>query len=273
MNERMDGLKWSRATLALAVTMFFSPVLLPAFGQETDVSDDTGAANDAGEVVVEKHVYTHGAPTWVYLGNRTYLGIEMMALTPELREHFGAPSDFGVMVSRVRDESPAQTAGLQVGDIVTAIDGESVVSPSSLAMDIAHRNQGETITIEVWREGRVDTLEATLEEHDRPMVDIRRFHIPPHGGEGVASFEGIEALELEDMDWNDFTVGQFDVEVDPEVLHQAMQRLNERLADPEWQARILRFNEHEHKLQEQVRALEERLQDLETELERLSDGS
>ncbi|MEJ2084424.1 MAG: hypothetical protein P8Y44_01930, partial [Acidobacteriota bacterium] len=124
-----------------------------------------------------------------------------------------------------------------------------------------------------WRDGRVETHEATLDERDRPMVDIRRIHLPAHGGNGRDLVEGLETFELENMDWNDITVGPFDVEVDPEVLSRAMERLNEKLTDPEWHERILRFNEHEHKLQEQVRALEERLEDLESELERLSAGS
>ena len=44
-----------------------------------------------------------------------YLGVELVDLTPELREHFGAPRDVGVMVGRVEPGSPAARAGLEVG--------------------------------------------------------------------------------------------------------------------------------------------------------------
>ena len=43
-------------------------------------------------------------------------------MTQELRAHYGAPKDAGVLVAGVESESPAAKAGIQVGDIVTRAD-------------------------------------------------------------------------------------------------------------------------------------------------------
>src|SRR5258708_4887988 len=64
------------------------------------------------------------------LVKRGYLGVELTELTPELRAHFGAPQDTGVMVARVVAGSPADKAGLKVGDIITSLDGKAVESSS-----------------------------------------------------------------------------------------------------------------------------------------------
>ena len=59
-------------------------------------------------------------------GPRGFLGINLIDLTAELRQHFGVPVDRGVMISRILADSPAQKAGLEIADIVTAVGGRTV---------------------------------------------------------------------------------------------------------------------------------------------------
>ena len=93
-----------------------------------------------------------------------FLGVGLTELTPELRAHFGVPEDAGVMVSKVVEDSPASRAGLQVGDIISGVGGEAVASGSALARKIRRHEDGEAATLEVWRDGRVETFTATVEE-------------------------------------------------------------------------------------------------------------
>ena len=99
-----------------------------------------------------------------------FLGVQLSELTPELRAHFGVPEDAGVMVGKVVDDSPALRAGLQVGDIVTAVGDQPVASASALAHAIRSREDGETVVLEVWRDGRVQKIDATLEEREREVA-------------------------------------------------------------------------------------------------------
>ena len=47
-------------------------------------------------------------------GHRRFIGVQLMSLTPELREHFGVPSEAGVMVSKVFEDTPAERAGIEI---------------------------------------------------------------------------------------------------------------------------------------------------------------
>ena len=54
---------------------------------------------------------------------RGYMGILPQELTPEMAQAFGVPNAHGVAVAQVEPNSPAQKAGLKVGDVITAVNG------------------------------------------------------------------------------------------------------------------------------------------------------
>jgi hypothetical protein len=96
-----------------------------------------------------------------------FIGVALTELTPELRTHFGVAEDEGVMISKVLDNSPALRAGLEVGDIITAVDGERVGSSSALGSRVRHKEDGDVALLEVWRDGSVQNISATVEERER----------------------------------------------------------------------------------------------------------
>ncbi|TVR21302.1 MAG: PDZ domain-containing protein [Ilumatobacter sp.] len=69
----------------------------------------------------------------------------------------------GTIVSEVRSDSPAAAAGLQLGDIVVAIDDAEITGTLSLVATIRDRSPGDTITISVVRNGELLVLEAVLD--------------------------------------------------------------------------------------------------------------
>lgn len=93
-----------------------------------------------------------------------YLGVGLTELTPELREHFGVPAGAGVMVSKVMDESPAFKAGLEVGDIIATVDGETVADGSALARMIRGHAAADEVVLDVWRDGVARSITAAVEE-------------------------------------------------------------------------------------------------------------
>jgi membrane-associated protease RseP (regulator of RpoE activity) len=95
-------------------------------------------------------------------GTRGYLGVHLTPMTPDLRQHMGAPADSGVLVSKVETGSPAEVAGIEVGDVLTAVDGDSVASAHELRRTIGARGDGDLATIELYRDGRLEQLTATL---------------------------------------------------------------------------------------------------------------
>lgn len=92
------------------------------------------------------------------------LGIEMdLRYTPEILTSYGLPT--GVVVDSVSEGSPAHKAGIERGDIITKVAGKATPSAEVLGSVIKNNvNVGEKISIEIYRDGKTVTVEATLGE-------------------------------------------------------------------------------------------------------------
>jgi S1-C subfamily serine protease len=103
----------------------------------------------------------------------------------------------GVVVSGVVEDSPAASAGLQQGDAITTLDGETIESPRALTAAIAERKPGDRVTLGVVRPGQQDELEIAVvlgqdpEQSDKAYLGVRiggrfRYYIAPgfRGGQG-----------------------------------------------------------------------------------------
>ncbi len=100
----------------------------------------------------------------------TYLGIQMVTLTPDLqRELANAPNrpftvstDSGVLVTNVMPGSPAARAGLQAGDVVTALEGKSVQDAAEIQKLVSEQAVGGEVTLQVQRGNGSLSLTARL---------------------------------------------------------------------------------------------------------------
>lgn len=119
-------------------------------------------------------------------GKRAYLGVSLVDLTDELREHLGAPKDAGILVSSVEDGSPAEKAGIRVGDIIVGVDGKDVESSGDLRRGLREKKDGDTVRVEVLRGRARQTLVTTVAERE----GLRIFG--PGNMEGLRRFEGPE---------------------------------------------------------------------------------
>ena len=71
-------------------------------------------------------------------------------------------SGSGAQVTTVRTGSPADTAGLKAGDVITAVDGTSIGSAADLASAIQNHSAGDTVTIAYTRDGKDATVQVKL---------------------------------------------------------------------------------------------------------------
>ncbi|MDX1389133.1 MAG: PDZ domain-containing protein, partial [Acidobacteriota bacterium] len=101
-----------------------------------------------------------------------WIGVDAIDLPPSLREHFGAPGDAGIMVYRVHPGSPAESAGLEVGDVLYDIEGEPVYSRGVFVRRIRGGGIGNTLEMTLSRNGAEITVETVVEE--RPDEELQR---------------------------------------------------------------------------------------------------
>ena len=103
--------------------------LLPTASRSV-ASDDPRDADENVVVTVGDRDFSfdNDDPVTVRVGRRGFIGVTLLEITPELRAHFGAPKDAGVLVSDVRADTPASKAGVEVGDVITSVDGKRVES-------------------------------------------------------------------------------------------------------------------------------------------------
>jgi serine protease DegQ len=93
---------------------------------------------------------------------RGSLGIETQSITPQLAAMLDVEDARGAVITRVRPGSPAAAAGLQPGDVITAIAQQPVDSPQALYNREGLLPVGEPVTLEFLRDGRTQRIELQL---------------------------------------------------------------------------------------------------------------
>ena len=100
---------------------------------------------------------------------RGRLGFSAMQIGPELRTFFGAPSDRGVLIDKLRPDSPAARAGLRVGDVILEVDAAPATSVEAIVSAIADRKKGDTVPIALERGRARMTLQVKLDSDPSPQ--------------------------------------------------------------------------------------------------------
>lgn len=99
--------------------------------------------------------------------DRPVLGIRYQIITPEIAQANGLPMDWGVYVQAVDPGSAADEAGVQPGDILTAIGNDAIGADLSFINALIRHRVGEQTTLSVWRDGETLTLNVTLKGRSR----------------------------------------------------------------------------------------------------------
>jgi len=93
---------------------------------------------------------------------RGYLGIYMDDLTPDKAEFFGVKKGEGVIITKIEKGSPASKAGIQVNDIVTAVNGKDVKNLGELRRNISTLHPGDKADLALLRDGKDTNATVTV---------------------------------------------------------------------------------------------------------------
>jgi len=93
---------------------------------------------------------------------RGWLGVKIERLTEDLAKTYRRAEAKGAVITDVTDGSPADKAGIKPGDVVIGVDGRTVNDNNDLARYIASKAPGETVRLQVVRDGEERTTSVTL---------------------------------------------------------------------------------------------------------------
>ncbi|MGE0039496.1 MAG: Do family serine endopeptidase [Xanthobacteraceae bacterium] len=95
---------------------------------------------------------------------RGWIGVQIQPVTAEIAESIGMKAPQGALVADPQANGPAAKAGIQAGDVITAVNGTAVKDARDLAKQIGALTPGSTAKLTVWRKGEEKTMSLTLGE-------------------------------------------------------------------------------------------------------------
>src|SRR5580692_8981514 len=155
-----------------------APALM-ALPQQSTQSAAPSAPDKNRVTVLRQEIEDNTGPRTILIspdeeGGPSFLGIEAREVTAENVKQFKLPAERGVVVGRVAPDSPASKAGLKETDVITEVDGQRVEGATQFRRMIREIPAGRTVQLTVWRDGRTQTISATLgkaEENHRALMN------------------------------------------------------------------------------------------------------
>lgn len=120
---------------------------------------------------------------------RGLLGVSISDFSGETARALGVEAREGALVQEVVSGSAAEKAGVQVGDVIVAVDGETITGASKLRATIGVKRQGDKVRLDVLRDGKRRSLVATLDERvEAEQVAAEAIH-PGLAGAELATYQ------------------------------------------------------------------------------------
>lgn len=107
---------------------------------------------------------------------RGLMGVKVQDITPELAQAFGLQQTLGAVVTDVQPDSPAAKAGLEQGDVLTAINGRPAKNGMDVRNVVGMSQIGDELEVEFIRHGDVMTRTVTIAKPKKITEDGRKIH-------------------------------------------------------------------------------------------------
>jgi serine protease Do len=122
-------------------------------------------------------------------------GVFFQTITPTLADGLALPQDWGVMITDVTPGGPAAAAGLEIKDVVVAIDGKPVEAMPSLIFQLLTKSAGDRVNIEVLRGSERLVADVTLIDRQVDADNLTELIDPD---KGVLEKLGVIGLDVVD---------------------------------------------------------------------------
>jgi serine protease Do len=115
---------------------------------------------------------------------RGWLGVQIQPVTAGIADSLGMKKAEGAMVDQPQSDSPAAKAGIQSGDVITAVNGTPVKDARDLARTIGMMAPDSSVKLDIIRQGEQKTVALTLAQmpNDQKVADADSGTAQPAGG-------------------------------------------------------------------------------------------
>jgi serine protease Do len=128
---------------------------------------------------------------------RGRIGVTIQDVNAQLAESFGLDRPRGALVSAVDHDGPAAKAGVAAGDVILGVGGHPIERYGELSGQIAVMHPGESVTLELWRNGKPQNVSVRIEElKEQPQLVADRGAGPKDKGSDRASALGLTVRPL-----------------------------------------------------------------------------
>ncbi len=129
---------------------------------------------------------------------RGRIGVTIQDVNAQLAESFGLDRPRGALVSAVDHDGPAAKAGVAAGDVILGVGGHPIERYGELSGQIAVMHPGESVTLELWRNGKPQNVSVRIEElKEQPQSVADRGAGPKDRGSDRASALGLTVRPLD----------------------------------------------------------------------------
>jgi serine protease Do len=179
---------------------------------------------------VTTQLIDHGSVT------RGFLGVGIQDVSRDIADSVGLDSARGALVTEPAAGGPAEKAGIKSGDVIVKVDGDDIRDALDLSRTIAAKDPGTAVTLDLWRDGKQDSVKVTLDTLDDTKVAAVEEPVQPETpaapapssvGITVVPNSGGEGLLIQDIDAasiaaeKGFQVGDSILEVDNQKVATA----------------------------------------------------
>jgi serine protease Do len=93
---------------------------------------------------------------------RSYIGVQVQPVTAGIAESLGLKNAAGALVDEAKADTPAAKAGIEAGDVITAVNGNAVKDSRTLAREISGMAPGTSAKLDILRKGEQKSIDVTL---------------------------------------------------------------------------------------------------------------
>jgi len=138
----------------------------------------------------------------------SFLGVNIAEVDAERAKTLKLPAEQGVEITRVEADSPADKAGLKVGDVVLVYNNERVEGMEQFGRMVRETPPGRKITLQISRGGALQTLTAVIASRGKypsegflvmPRLEMPEFHMPDIPESFPAWRSGMLGIETESL--------------------------------------------------------------------------